>query len=104
MVCSCVLNCELLDAFGSADHANGWARAGRAPQGASERQERLFLSSQCRATQPWGMDASNRLDVGLRSTAAFPGELMRCGINAMQIRNDYPYNQDVIKIGLKQLF
>jgi hypothetical protein len=50
------------------------------------------------------MDASNRLDVGLRSTAAFPGELMRCGINAMQIRNDYPYNQDVIKIGLKQLF
>ena len=50
------------------------------------------------------MDASNRLDVGLRSTAAFPGELMRCGINAMQIRNDYPYNHATVIINLKQHF
>ena len=38
---------------------------------------------------------------GLRSTAAFPGKLMRCGINTFCTRHDYPYNQDVIKTSLK---
>lgn len=34
------------------------------------------------------------------STAAFPGKLKGCEVNMIRTRHDYPYNQDVIKIGL----